>query len=316
MTDQQIPIKSKFNARSTADDVLESVSLLGKRVLITGGHSGLGFESTKAFANAGAEVFIGARNQDAAAQVVAEIKNVRVGHLDLTDLESVRVFSEKLLNADKKFDIVINSAGIMACPETRVGKNWEAQFAVNHLGHFALVNRLRPLLKQGSRIISVSSLGHHASPMRWDDVQFTRGYDKWKAYGQSKTANALFAVQLSKLGKKDGIFAYSLHPGKIFTPLQRFLERDEMVQAGWMHDDGSPADATFKSPAQGAATQVWAGTEPGLEKFSGVYCEDCNIARIAETAEAEGGVCRYALDEHEAKRLWTLSAELTALDAF
>lgn len=204
----------------------------------------------------------------------------------------------------------------MACPETRVGPGWEAQFATNHLGHFALTNLLWPLLEGGARVVSVSSAGHHASPIRWDDVQFTHGYDKWLAYGQSKTANALFALHLDRIGRAYGIRAFSLHPGKIFTPLQRHLTKTEMTAEGWLDENGEPADPTFKTPAQGAATQVWAATSPMVDGLSGLYCEDCDIAVRAEVAsEPFVGVKAWASDGGEAERLWTLSAGLTGVDA-
>jgi NAD(P)-dependent dehydrogenase (short-subunit alcohol dehydrogenase family) len=205
----------------------------------------------------------------------------------------------------------------MACPETRVGPEWEAQFATNHLGHYALLNRLWPALVGGARVIAVSSAGHHISGIRWDDVQFHRGYDKWQAYGQSKTANVLFAVHLDTLGKESGVRAFSLHPGKIFTPLQRHLTKEEMVAAGWINLDGNPADPTFKTPQQGAAAQVWAATSQQLEDMGGVYCEDCEIAEIAVGDNASFvGVREYALDSEQAAHLWKLSAELTGIDAF
>lgn len=202
------------------------------------------------------------------------------------------------------------NAGIMACPETRVGPGWEAQFAANHLGHFALTHRLWRLLMGGSRVICVSSSGHHASPMRWDNVQFKRGYDKWLAYGQSKTANALFALHVDHLGREEGIRAFSLHPGKIFTPLQRHLAQEEMVAAGWLDASGAPADPTFKTPGQGAAATVWAATSAQLDGLGGLYCEDCDVAPVAHEATFVG-VRPYAVDPGEAERLWTLSCALT-----
>ncbi|MGB8287405.1 MAG: SDR family NAD(P)-dependent oxidoreductase, partial [Rhizobium ruizarguesonis] len=217
MSDKQVPIGSGFGAHTTADEVLASLDLSGKRAIVTGGHSGLGLETTRALAGAGAQVTIGARSIEAARSAVAGIDGVEIDRLDLSDLESVRVFAERFVASGRSIDILINSAGIMACPETRVGDGWEAQFATNHLGHFALVNRLWPAISRGARIVSVSSGGHHNSAIRWEDVQFETGYDKWQAYGQSKTANALFAVHLDRLGRDTSIRAFSLHPGKIFT---------------------------------------------------------------------------------------------------
>ncbi|MBY5771532.1 SDR family NAD(P)-dependent oxidoreductase [Rhizobium leguminosarum] len=315
MNDKQVPIGSGFGAHTTAGEVLAGLDLSGKRAIVTGGHSGLGLETTRALAGAGAKVTIGARNIEAARSAVADIDGVEIDRLDLSDLESVRVFSERFVASGRSIDILINSAGIMACPETRVGDGWEAQFATNHLGHFALVNRLWPAISPGARIVSVSSAGHHNSVIRWEDVQFETGYDKWRAYGQSKTANALFAVHLDRLGRDTGIRAFSLHPGKIFTPLQRHLAKEEMVSAGWIDADGNPIDPTFKTPSQGAATQVWAATSPQLDGMGGLYCEDCDIA-IRATVGEPGGVSDHAADPEEAARLWILSARLTGIDAF
>jgi NAD(P)-dependent dehydrogenase (short-subunit alcohol dehydrogenase family) len=205
----------------------------------------------------------------------------------------------------------------MACPETRVGPGWEAQFAVNHLGHFALVNRLWPVLQMGgARVVSVSSGGHHDAGIRWDDIQFTNGYDKWLAYGQSKTANALFALHLDALGRDAGVRAFSVHPGKILTDLVRHLTISEMAGNGWVDEHGNLIDPTFKTPEQGAATQVWAATSPQLVGMGGVYCEDCEVAGPAPATGEMVGVRAWAADPEQAARLWALSAELTGVDAF
>nr|WP_175798567.1 SDR family NAD(P)-dependent oxidoreductase [Burkholderia anthina] len=317
MTSRQHPLQSGFDAASTASDVLGGLDLRGKTAIVTGGHSGLGLETTRALAQAGAHVVVGARRADAARDAVRGIAGVDVAELDLADLASVAAFAARFVDARRDVHIVINSAGIMACPETRVGQGWESQFAVNHLGHHALVNRLWPALAhgQGARVVAVSSLGHRLSPIRWDDLQFAHGYDKWLAYGQSKTANALFAVQLDALGASSGVRAYSLHPGKIATPLQRHLTREEMMAQGWVDEHGMPIDPTFKTPAQGAATQVWAATSPRLADIGGVYCEDCDIAVVTQGDE-EAGVRPHAIDAEDAARLWARSAALTGVDAF
>lgn len=316
VTDHQKPLSSGFGARTTASDVLAGLALENKYAIVTGGHSGLGLETTKAFAAAGVDVLVAARDVEAAKAATRDIPHVAIERLDLSDLASVRDFAERSLRAGRHIDMLINSAGIMACPETRVGPGWEAQFATNHIGHFALTNLLWPLLRGGARVVSVSSAGHHNSPLRWHDPQFANGYDKWHAYGQSKTANSLFAVHLDRLGQAHGVRAFSLHPGKIFTPLQRHLTASEMVAAGWLDESGAPADPTFKTPAQGAATQVWAATSPQLDGLGGLYCEDCDVAVRAEQAgEAFVGVKAYAVDPAEAARLWQLSAELTTIDA-
>ncbi|MGW6014635.1 SDR family NAD(P)-dependent oxidoreductase [Streptomyces sp. NPDC055210] len=319
MTTAQHKIGSGFDRHSTADDVLAGIDLTGRLAIVTGGYSGLGLETTRALSKAGATVVVPARRRAVAEEAVAGIDGVEVDELDLGDLESVRAFADRFLASGRTVDLVIDNAGIMACPETRVGPGWEAQFATNHLGHFALVNRLWPAIAPGgARIVSVSSTGHHTSDIRWDDPHWNRGdYDKWEAYGQAKTANVLFAVQLDALGKDSGVRAFALHPGGILTPLQRHLPRQEMVERGWIDENGVPLNPEgFKSPEQGAATQVWAATSPQLSGMGGVYCEDCDIAEIAPADGTRVGVREYAIDPASAARLWALSAELTGVDAF
>jgi NAD(P)-dependent dehydrogenase (short-subunit alcohol dehydrogenase family) len=205
---------SGFGARSTAREVLEGIELTGKLAIVTGGYSGIGLETTRALAGAGAHVVVPARRRATAEGALAGLDGVEVDELDLADLASVRAFVERFLASDRRVEIVINNAGIFACPETRVGRGWEAQFATNHLGHYALANLLWPAIAHdGARVVSVSSAGHRRSAMRWDDVMFDREYDKWQAYGQSKTANALFAVHLDALGKDAGVRAFAIHPG-------------------------------------------------------------------------------------------------------
>lgn len=317
MTDQQRSIGSGFGAQTTASQVLAGLDLSGKTAIVTGGHSGLGLEASKALAGVDASVIVAARNPGAALAATDGVAGVSVEALDLTDLASVHAFAESILASGRHIDILINNAGIMACPETRVGPGWEAQFATNHLGHFALTNLLWPALEGGARVVSVSSSGHQLSPIRWDDVQFERGYDKWLAYGQAKTANVLFAVHLDRLGRSDGVRAFALHPGKIMTPLQRHLTQGEMIGAGWIDASGAPADPTFKTPEQGAATAVWAATSPRLDGLGGLYCEDCDVAGRTKSDDcADAGVRDYAVDPDEAARLWRLSAGLTGVDAF
>ncbi|QBI56448.1 SDR family NAD(P)-dependent oxidoreductase [Streptomonospora litoralis] len=332
MTTNQSPqhkLGSGFGAGTTAGEVLQGVDLSGRLAIVTGGYSGLGLETTRALAEAGARVVVPARRRSAAEEAAAGIgeqsgaevaERVEVEQLDLADLDSVRRFAEDFLDSGRSADIVIDNAGIMACPETRVGPGWEAQFATNHLGHFALVNRLWPAISGGGggRVVSVSSRGHHRSPIRWDDVHFEQGYDKWAAYGQAKTANVLFAVHLDALAKDAGVRAFSLHPGGILTPLQRHLAAEEMVAAGWIDEQGNQINPNFKTPEQGAATQVWAATSPQLAGMGGVYCEDCDIAEPVQEGDehTSSGVRTYAIDPDQAARLWNLSAELTGVDAF
>ena len=318
MTTSQQPIGSGFGARTTADEVVAGLDLTGRTALVTGGYSGIGLETTRALAKAGAHVVVPARRPDSAREQLAGIDGSEVDELDLGDLDSVKAFADRFLATGRTLDVVIDSAGIMATPETRVGPGWEAQFATNHLGHFALVNRLWPAIADGARVVSVSSTGHLRTGIRWDDIDFEHGdYDKWTAYGQAKSANALFAVQLDALGKESGVRAFAVHPGGILTPLQRHLPREEQVALGWLNEDGTTKDPSmFKSPEQGAATQVWAATSPQLDGMGGVYLEDCDIAEPTVEDGPRRGVARHAIDPDEAERLWTLSAERTGVDAF
>ena len=328
---------SGFGKESTAAEVVAGIDLTGRTAIVTGGYSGLGLETVRALVSAGAEVLVGARRPDHAREMPeaagipfglpagAEGGAVSVGALDLADLASVKSFADGFLSAASGdpaagLDILINNAAIMASPGQRVGPGWESQFATNHLGHFALTNLLWPALAagQGARVVSLSSTGHKLSPIRFDDINFDTGYDKWKAYGQAKTANSLFAVHLDFLGRDSGVRAFAVHPGGIMTELQRHLPREEMVAAGWMDQDGN-VDARFKTPAQGAATSVWAATSPALQGMGGVYCEDCDIAEPTRTGSPEArirGVDAHAVDPSDAARLWTLSAEMTGINAF
>ncbi|MEU6417143.1 SDR family NAD(P)-dependent oxidoreductase [Streptomyces spiralis] len=317
-TSQQHKIGSGFGATSTADDVLQGIDLTGKLAVVTGGYSGLGLETTRALTRAGAHVVVPARRPAAAREALEGVEGAEVDELDLGDLESVRAFAERFLASGRTIDIMIDNAGIMACPETRVGPGWEAQFATNHLGHFALVNRLWPAIEPGgARVVSVSSRAHHFSGIRWDDLHWQRGYDKWQAYGQAKTANVLFAVHLDALARDRGVRAFALHPGGIITPLQRHIPKEEMIERGWIDENGTVLNPEgFKTPQQGAATQVWAATSPQLDGLGGVYLEDCDIAEPAQEGDERGGVKDWAVDPDQAARLWDLSAELTGVNAF
>ncbi|ETK34341.1 oxidoreductase [Microbispora sp. ATCC PTA-5024] len=300
-----------FDATSTADDVLAGIDLSGRTVVVTGGYSGLGLAVTRSLARAGALVVVPARRPDAARRALAGVKGVDVdvdeldlADLDLADLDSVRMFAERFRRGHDTLDILIANAGVMACPETRVGPGWEAQFATNHLGHYALTNLLWPALTSAgrARVVAVASGYNPGWSIRWDDVRFERGYDKWAAYAQSKLANILFARHLDIVGRAHGVHAFSVNPGWILTSLQRHLTIGEMVAAGWVDPDGNPAPALFRTPEQGAASVVWAATAPVLDDHGGDYCADCSISRDGPE------------DSDEAARLWALSARLTGLD--
>ncbi len=315
-TTPQQPLHSGFDAHSTADEVLAGVDLDGRLALVTGGYSGLGLETTRALVRAGARVVVPARRPDAAREALSDLgDSVEVDELDLGDQASVRAFAERFVASDRSLDLLIANAGIMACPETRVGDGWEAQFGTNHLGHFALVTRLWPALVRdgGARVVSLSSAGHHRGGIRWEDVMWTHDYDKWAAYGQAKTANALFARQLDTLGAASGVRAFSVHPGGILTPLQRHLPKEEMVALGWIDEAGNEVGQGFKTPEQGAATSVWAATSPQLDGLGGVYCEDCDVAVDSED-RFRVGVAAWATDPAEAARLWSHSVALTGTD--
>lgn len=320
MTTPQQPVGSPFGHDSTAAEVLAGVDLSGQLVLMTGGYSGIGLEATRALVAAGAEVVVPARRPDAATEALAGIGEVEVDGLDLADQESIAAFSRRFLASGRDIDLMITCAAVMASPYSTVGPGWESQFGTNHLGHYALVNRLWPAIARGQgRVVALSSSGHRRGGIVWDDVDFTaRPYDKWRAYAQAKTANALFALHLDALAAGDGVHAFSVHPGGILTPLQRHLSRQEMVDFGWIDETGAQVADGFKTPAQGAATQVWAATSPLLEGHGGVYCEDCDVATpaAADQTTVMSGVREWAVDPEQAARLWALSAERTGLNAF
>ena len=322
----QSPLGSGFAASSTAAEVLAGVDLRGRTALVTGGYAGIGLEIVRALVGAGASVLAPARRPADAAAALADVTGpagrgaVEVGAMDLADPDEVASYAASVRASGRTLDLVIGNAGIMGTPETRTGRGWELQLATNHLGHFSLVNRVWPSLVDGARVVSVSSSGHYYSPMRWDDPWFESGYEKWLAYGQSKTANVLFALALDARGRDRGIRAYSLHPGAILTNLGKHLTADDVSALMEPDAAGRVAIPEFKTPEQGAATAAWAATSPLLEDRGGCYLVDCEVAPWADDDEAggndSGGVKRYALDPVDAERLWAWSAGLTGVDAF
>lgn len=320
MSTQQHSISSGFDKDTTAEQVLEGTDLTGKLFVVTGGYSGVGLATTQALCAAGATVLVPARRPERAREVLAGLARVEVASLDLGDLASVRSFADAFLASGRPVHALINNAAVMANPETRVGPGWESQFATNHLGHYALTNLLWPALTAagrtgGARVVSLSSIGHTFGAMNWDDLQWTSGYEKWRAYGQAKTANVLFAVHLDAIGAPAGVRAFAVHPGGIRTPLQRHLADEEFVAMGWVDEQGNDL-YPWKTPEQGAATSVWAATSPQLDGLGGVYCEDVDVAEVRDPdAGGHGGVGPHAIDPEEAARLWAVSAELTGIDA-
>ena len=311
---KQKPIDSGFGAKSEPSNVMEGIDLNGKTAVVTGGYSGIGTETSKALVEAGARVVTPARRKDIAIKELDGIVNKDdVVEMDLADPNSVQQFVDDFTEKVSSLDILINNAGVMACPEMRTSQGWELQFAVNQIGHFVLTKGLLPLMQKadGARLVTLSSTGHKISGIRWDDIHFnTSDYDKWAAYGQSKTAGSLLAVEVDKRMQNSGIRAFGVHPGGIMTPLQRHLETEEMVALGWMNEDGEPTERVakmFKSPTQGASTSLWAATSPQLDGIGGVYCENCDVAKRQDDSDKNArfiGVADWAVDSEEASRLW------------
>ena len=318
----QVPTQSGFPAKTTGAEVLEGIDLTGKTAIVTGGYSGIGLETVRALLGQGASVIVPVRSADKASKALSEFQgDVSTAALDLSDLKSVRSFVDHVTGGHARLDLLINNAGIMACPEARVGPGWESQFGVNHMGHFALTTGLLPLLErtEGARVVALSSTAHKLTDIVWDDIHYERSpYDKWQAYGQAKTANALFANALSRRLQPSGGLAFSVHPGGIFTPLQRHLPKEEMIALGWLGEDGEPSEQArdvFKTPEQGCSTTLWAATSTLLKDKPGVYCEDCDIAAPTDPESPYArylGVNAHACNDESAERLWEISEKLLA----
>lgn len=312
-----------FNQASTTDDVLDGVDLSGKRVLVTGVSAGLGVETARALASRGAHVVGAARDLDKARRatdVVRAAANAGGGalelvELDLASLASVRACADRLLEQGEAFDLVIANAGVMACPEGKTADGFETQFGTNHLGHFVLVNRIAPLIKPGGRLVALSSAGHRFADVELDDPNFEETpYDEWVAYGRSKTANALFAVEFDRRHRVRGVRAAAVHPGGIQTELGRHLSPEATEQLiatiNESHAAAGLPPFQYKSIPQGAATSVWAGVVADADAVGGGYCEDCHMAEIVEGEGIRGGVRPYALDPERASALWAKSEDL------
>jgi len=313
---QQAPLPSGFGMRSTATDVLAGVDLAGRNVIVTGGYSGIGVETTRALAAAGAHVTVPARTPEKARAALAGLASVELAALDLMDPASIDAFARNWLAHHGALHILICNAAIMAAPLVRDSRGYESQFATNHLGHFQLLCRLWPALAaaRGARVVMLSSLGHRITPMNFDDPNFERReYHKWFAYGQAKTANSLCALGVDERGREQGIRAFAVHPGAIMTDLQRSLPVEEQVAMGWITADGV-VNPLFKTIEQGAATTVWAATSPQLAGLGGLYCEDCDVARaVPREDKGPAGVRPWAVDHDAAAQLWALSEQLTGV---
>ncbi|MBM9509266.1 oxidoreductase [Actinacidiphila acididurans] len=329
MPTPQTPLRSGFGAASTTSEVIAGIDLSGRTAIVTGGYSGLGRQTVRTFTAAGAQVVVPARDVPRAEARLAGIDGVQVWPMDLLDPASIDAFADRFLATGLPLHLLVNSAGIMAAPLTRDARGFESQFATNHLGHFLLTARLWLALAaaDGARVVQVSSLGHRYSPVLFDDPGFERHpYDPWAGYGQSKTANILFALALDERGQASGVRAFSCHPGSIAgTGLEKHVPPEMLVAAGVINADGTPVldpARGLKTPEQGAATLVWAATSPALAGLGGVYCENCDIAPVAprltgETTMADGGrlsgVQAYAVDPDAADRLWSLSEQLLGI---
>ena len=316
-----------FDKNSSADEVLEGIDLTGKRALVTGGASGLGEETVRALAAKGAEVIIAARNKAKADTVIASVsestgnRNIGFLALELGSLKKIEASAKEFLNRYDSLDLLINNAGVMACPFDRTEDGFELQFGSNHIGHFYFTSLIMPtLLKSGNaRIVSLSSMGHRASPIVFDDINYeNRPYEKWQAYGQAKTANALFAVGLNNRFSAKGIEAFSVHPGVILTPLSRHLTQEDIDRiansSNQNNDSDNPENADqsgVKTVAQGAATSCYAATAPELSGKGGAYLENCNIAEILPGNSTEThGVRDFAIDSDAAEKLWQASENM------
>lgn len=327
MTSLQAPLGSGLGAHTTTIEALAGADLTGKVALVTGGYSGIGLATVRALAGAGATVVAPARTPEKARKALGGIADVELDTLDLFDPKSIDDFAQRFLESGRPLDLLIENAGVMAVPLTRDARGYEAQFAVNHLGHFQLTMRLWPALlaAENARIIVLSSRGHGFADLDLDDPQFERRpYDPMLGYNQSKTANVLFVRSLDRRGEPHGIRAFAVHPGTILdTGLTRHFGGDELEGIGIRIDADGKLDASefeangniVKSVDQGAATTVWAAVSPMLDGLGGLYCEECDVARVVAADDPSAdGVRPWAIDDVAAERLWALSVELTGTD--
>lgn len=312
----------EFNNQSTTDEVLDGLDLHSKRVLVTGGASGLGAETVRAMAAKGAEVIIAARNEQAANEVKVSIvestgnDKIEFLHLELASLAKIKASAADFNARFDRLDILINNAGIMACPFDKTEDGFELQFGSNHIGHFYFTNLIMPALLKAApaRVVSLSSLGHRASPIVFDDIHYEeRAYEKWQAYGQAKTANALFAVGLNARFADKGVEAFGVHPGVIATNLARHITEEDIQRIvdenkEMKKDPANAGRGGIKSVEQGAATSCYAATAPELTGKGGAYLEDCGLAeKVPDDTSFRGGVRGFAIDPEAAEKLWAAS---------
>ena len=307
---------NRFNANSTAAEVIEGISLAGKLAVVTGASSGLGVETCRVLALAGANVLMVARDEDKLEAVAAELRKEQPGaefltqRMDLADLNSVRSAATEILLYHSEIQLLINNAGVMACPLQRTAQGFEMQFGTNHLGHFLFTGLLSDALLEGApgRVVNLSSAGHKLARFNFDDPSYLhREYDKWQAYGESKTANILFTVGLDLRTRERGVRAFAVHPGAIMTNLGRHIDQSDLVTLSERTASGGKME--FKTLQQGAATTVWAASSPHLSGRGGIYLEDAQIAPAAVEGK-DIGVESYAVNPALAERLWLLSEEL------
>lgn len=316
----QQPTGSGFNAKSTTSDVINGIDLTGKIAIVTGGNTGIGLETTKTLAAAGATVIVPARDMEKAMKNLVGIANVEVAAMDLMSPGSIDVFASRFLASGRPLHLLINNAGIMWVPLRRDERGIESQLATNYLAQFQLTARLWPALKNanGARVINVSSHGHHFARFNFEDPNFLhREYETLSGYGQSKTAVNLFSMELDSRAHRSNVSAYSVHPGSIGgTELGREAPLELFQKMGFVDADGNmlpEVAAALKTVPQGAATTVWCATSPILNNFGGVYCEDADIAPLAADVSNPHGVNPYSLNEASAKKLWALTEEMTGI---
>lgn len=315
-------INSGFNATSTTNDVIKGIDLTGKTVIVTGGYSGIGLETSKTLAAAGAKVIVPARNieKQKAKENLAGISNVELEEIDLMNPASIDEFANRFLASGRSLHVLINNAGIMFVPLRRNNKGIESQLATNYLAVFQLTARLWPALQKtnGARVVNISSQGHQFAPFNFDDPNFeNRRYETLQAYGHSKTAVNLFSLELDNRAKKYDVRAYSVHPGNTAgTGLAKEASAKLLQQIGLLDDQGNlikEVSESLKNVSQGAATTVWAATSPLLDNIGGVYCEDADVAELFLGEGVSTGVKPYSLDGTDAKRLWDLSEAMTGV---